>query len=128
MPSMPDNHAAARFGWWRLRADELVVDHVRPQENGSRPDVCDATVRTSVGAVRLRTLDRSFALTVAPWDRRAVASARHHFELEPDGRTYVSIDLLQAGVGTATCGPGALPRYRIPAQAASISLLIERGG
>ncbi|MGI5149411.1 glycoside hydrolase family 2 TIM barrel-domain containing protein [Plantactinospora sp. CA-294935] len=127
MPSMPDNDAAARFGWWRLDAHELIVDHVRPQENGARLEVRQATIRTSAGAVRLSTLDRPFALTTAPWGRQAIASARHHFELESDGRTHISIDLLQAGVGTATCGPGVLPRYRIPAQAASISLLIGRG-
>jgi beta-galactosidase len=29
------------------------------------------------------------------------------------GFNYVHLDAQQAGVGTATCGPGVLPHYRV---------------
>ena len=54
-----------------------------------------------------------------------MAAARHDWELHPDGRTYLSIDLAQSGVGTASCGPGILSRHRLTARPFAVSLLLE---
>ena len=35
-------------------------------------------------------------------------------ELDRDGLLTVHLDAEQAGVGTATCGPGVLPQYLVP--------------
>ena len=43
-----------------------------------------------------------------------VEKARHINELERDGLLTVHLDAEQAGVGTATCGPGVLPKYLVP--------------
>jgi beta-galactosidase len=128
-PGYPDTDDALRFGWWSLQGSELVVDHVRPQESGSRPGVRSAVIRTTAGELRLTVLDATgVSLTVAPWDRTTLAAATHAVDLHPDGRTHLSIDVARSGVGTATCGPGVLPRYRVPAQPGRLSLLIERVG
>ena len=125
MPSYPDLRSGARFGWWTLAADELTVDHVRPQESGSRMGVRDARIWTDSGILRIQTLDAPFALTVSRHSRAALASAAHNWELPDEQRTFVSIDLAQSGVGTATCGPGVLPRHRLPARTGTISLLLR---
>ena len=46
-------------------------------------------------------------------------------ELVEDGRTHIVLDLAQAGVGTAACGPGPLPGYRLPARPVTGSLLFR---
>lgn len=125
MQSYPDLRSGARFGWWRLGADELTVDNVRPQESGSRTGVRDARIVTEGGALRVSTLDHPFALTVSRHSRQQLAGTAHNWELTPEGRTFVSIDLAQSGVGTATCGPGVLPRHRLPARPAAISLVLR---
>ena len=73
----------------------------------------------------MSTLDHPFALTVSQHSRQSLAAAAHNWELTPEGRTFVSIDLAQSGVGTATCGPGVLPRHRLHAQPAAISLILR---
>lgn len=125
MPSYPDLRSAARFGWWRLDGDELTVDNVRPQESGSRIGVRDARIFTEGGVLRVSALDHPFALTVSRNSRRSLAGTAHNWELTSEGRTYVSIDLAQSGVGTATCGPGVLPQYRLPARPGRISLILR---
>ncbi|MFC4140109.1 MULTISPECIES: glycoside hydrolase family 2 TIM barrel-domain containing protein [unclassified Microbacterium] len=125
MPSYPDLRAAARFGWWSLGADDLTVDNVRPQESGSRTGVRDARIRTDGGVLHVSTLGGPFALTVSPHSRTALASVAHNWELPDEGRTFVSIDIAQSGVGTATCGPGVLPRHRLPARSGTLSLLLR---
>lgn len=123
----PDMRAAARFGWWQLRPSDLTVAGVAPQESGARQGVIDASIATEAGTLRVRALEDPFALTVSPYAREAVARTKHDWELSADGRTHVSIDLAQSGVGTASCGPGILPRYRVAPVAVRTALLFERG-
>lgn len=125
VPAYPDLTAGARFGWHEIAREDLVVPHLVPQESGARQGVLDATVRTGSGSLRIRSLTAPFALTVSPFARADIAAASHSWKLRPDGRTHISIDLAQSGVGTASCGPGILPRYRLTARALSISLLLE---
>lgn len=129
-PSYPDTDSGVHFGWHRVGASDLVTPHVRPQESGSRRGVRDATIRTETGDVRVRVLqggstDAGVAITVSPWDRRTLADTTHASLLPAPTATHLSIDIAQSGVGTATCGPGVLPRYRVPAFAASVRLLFS---
>ncbi|WP_036319930.1 glycoside hydrolase family 2 TIM barrel-domain containing protein [Microbacterium indicum] len=121
----PDMTAAAHFGWWEILPDDLVVPSVRPQESGARQGVVDATVRTEAGSLGIRALGDPFALTVSPYSRAETARAEHIWDLAADGRTHVSIDLAQSGVGTASCGPGVLPEYRLDARSFRTSLVFE---
>ncbi|GAA2971686.1 glycoside hydrolase family 2 TIM barrel-domain containing protein [Microbacterium terrae] len=129
-PSYPDTDAGVTFGWHEVPASDLVTPHVRPQESGSRRGVRSAIVRTTAGAVRVQVaggdaLEHGVALTVSPWDRRTLAETTHASDLPEPLATHVSIDIAQSGVGTATCGPGVLPRYRVPARPASFALLFD---
>lgn len=127
MPAAPDMRTAALVGWHVLQADELIVDHVRPQESGARLDVTDATIRlVDGGGLRIRSLGQPFALTVSPHARSTLSNTTHNWQLPESREVHFSIDLLQGGVGTATCGPGVLARHRLMPQPASARLLIER--
>jgi beta-galactosidase len=129
-PSYPDTASGVQFGWFDAGADDLVTPHVRPQESGSRRGVRTAVIRTTEGGVRVRVvggeaLDAGVALTVSPWDRTTLSTTSHASLLPTPTATHVSIDIAQSGVGTATCGPGVLPRHRLPARDATFALLFE---
>ncbi|GAA0234463.1 glycoside hydrolase family 2 TIM barrel-domain containing protein [Cryptosporangium japonicum] len=125
-PAYPDLAAGVRYGSWHAEAAELSTPYVRPQESGARRGVRSAVVTTSAGQLRVTVVgEDEIAVTVSPWSRALIASTLHHHELVADGRTYVSLDLAQSGVGTAACGPGVLQRYRLPARLARVSLLLE---
>ncbi|MBB2975203.1 beta-galactosidase [Microbacterium endophyticum] len=121
----PDSASGVSHGWWNVERAHLTVDHVRPQESGSRREVREATVQTDAGSLTVRTLSQPFALTVSPHSRKTLAETTHNADLVADGNTYVSIDLAQSGVGTATCGPGILQRYRVAPQPGRISLVLS---
>jgi hypothetical protein len=40
--------------------------------------------------------------------------AHHTTDLPTRGETFVHLDVAHKGLGTASCGPDALPRYRVP--------------
>ncbi|MBA8815474.1 beta-galactosidase [Microbacterium halimionae] len=123
--SYPDSASGVSHDWWSVERKDLTVDHVRPQESGSRRDVREATVQTDAGALTVRTLSQPFALTISPHSRQTLAATTHNADLVADGNTYVSIDIAQSGVGTATCGPGILQRYRVAPQPGRISLILS---
>ncbi|MEV0586436.1 glycoside hydrolase family 2 TIM barrel-domain containing protein [Nonomuraea sp. NPDC050310] len=120
-----DSCRAARVGRFRATVEELQTPYVLPQENGSRADVRWAELRTPGGTgLRVRGVDR-FALTVRRWSTEALDRARHRTDLVPDDRVHVNLDLAQHGLGSASCGPGVLPRHRLSARPAVLRLLFE---
>ena len=64
------------------------------------------------------------AAAVVVMVEEAVAVDHDHL-LTGDGMTHVVLDLAQAGVGTAACGPGPLPDYLLRARTTGGSLLFS---
>ena len=112
----PDTGGSQRLGSWRVDdVLELHTDYVRPQENGSRAGVTRLEVGTP-GAGFTVTGD-GFGFTASPWTSAELDAATHPIEL-PDaaGRCRLTLDLAEHGIGTAACGPGVLPPYRLDAR------------
>ena len=96
--------------------DRLFTPYLRPQESGGRHGVRGFSLLSADAggglAVRL-DLPRQVSVT----RHRAVdlAAATHHDELVPRPRCVVHLDAAHRGLGTASCGPDTLPRYRLGA-------------
>ncbi|HEX4815277.1 MAG TPA: glycoside hydrolase family 2 TIM barrel-domain containing protein [Nonomuraea sp.] len=110
----PDTGLAARVGRWTATIEELQTPYVRPQENGHRADVRWA----DFGGFRVSG-DPVFGMTARRWSADALAAARHRPDLVPGDRVHLHLDLAHQGIGTATCGPGPLPRYDLRAAPAT---------
>jgi beta-galactosidase len=123
-----DTGRAARVGRFAATVEELQTPYLRPQENGNRRDVRWATIGDGHGtAVRLEG-EPTFDLTVRPWTSEHLDQARHPTDLRPDDRVWVNLDHAQQGIGSASCGPGVLPAYRLDPVPASfaVRLLLPR--
>lgn len=124
-PAYPDTGQAAVAGWYSSPVADLPERTVRPQESGSRRGVRWARLTGGAGPA-LEVLPRDpIAITARPWSAAELAAATHDDALRGDGRTHVVLDLVQAGVGTAACGPGVLPAYRLRARRVTGSLLFS---
>ncbi|QDP97968.1 DUF4981 domain-containing protein [Microlunatus elymi] len=119
----PDTGQAARLGYFTSSVADLQVPYVRPQENGSR-----WAQRLTLTGDRPLTFSSAdgFAFAARPWSQQALAAAEHTVDLVADGRLHLTIDHRQLGIGTASCGPGVLPAYRLdPAQLTETDLRME---
>ncbi|MFM9877410.1 MAG: glycoside hydrolase family 2 TIM barrel-domain containing protein [Rhodoglobus sp.] len=114
-PAYPDTGQAARWGWFGGTVAELQERTVRPQESGARSDVQWA----GIGDLLAVSSESGVTMTVRPWSTRHVASTTHDHLLRADGSLHVNLDLAVSGVGTAACGPGPLPQYRLTARPVS---------
>jgi len=108
-----DTGRAARVGRFAATVEELQTPYLYPQENGNRRDVRWATL-TDGGGRGLRVEGEPIIdLTVRPWTTEQLDQARHPTDLVPGDRIWVNLDLAQQGIGSASCGPGVLPAYRL---------------
>jgi beta-galactosidase len=118
----PDTGLATRVGRYFRTVADLQTPYVFPQENGRRAGVRWATVTGGHGG-GVRVEGRApFRLTVRPWTSEALDRAAHPTELEADGHTWLTLDAGHNGIGSASCGPGVLPPYLLPAAPASLQL------
>jgi beta-galactosidase len=125
-----DTGRAARVGRFAATVAELQTPYLYPQENGNRRDVRWATVGDGGGRGIRFEGEPTFDLTVRPWTSEQLDQARHPTDLVPGDRVWVNLDLAQQGIGSASCGPGVLPAYRLdPAPATfAVRLLPAREG
>lgn len=114
-PAYPDTGQAAHWGWFTRTLDGMLERTVRPQESGARADVRWARLAGAGSALEV-SAPEGVALTVRPWSTETLAATTHDHLLVADARTHVVLDLAQHGAGTAACGPGVLPQYRLHAQ------------
>jgi len=113
-----DRKAGARFGSWHSTVDSLGVPYILPQENGNRTDVREFSLTNENGKV-LRvsgsgsSSGNGFDFSAGHFGVARLWTARHWYEIEPVPETFLYIDVAQRGLGTASCGPDTLERYRL---------------
>jgi beta-galactosidase len=89
------------------------VAYVRPQENGGHADVRWIELRGGDGSGARLTFDRPLQVSATHFRAEDLAAARHEPELTPRAETIVHFDAAHRGLGTASCGPDTLPKYRV---------------
>lgn len=110
--SYPDKRRASAYGIYAAPVARLHEDYISPQENGSHCG-CDY-VTVQGGGVRFTAVGESpFSFSASPYTQEELTEKAHNFELVPCGDTVLCLDRAQDGVGSESCGPRLLPRYRL---------------
>jgi hypothetical protein len=101
------------LGQWEGEPD--VLPYLVPQEHGLRTGVRWMELRDPVSgeAIRITADGDPLAMSVLRHTDDELASARHAADLAPGNEFIVHVDAAHRGVGTASCGPDVLERYRI---------------
>lgn len=92
------------------------VPYVLPQEHGNHTDVRWLELHDPQGrGVRFAAQGRLMEASASHFTAGDLYAAKHTIDLAPRPEVHVNLDYGQRGLGTASCGPDALPQYRIPA-------------
>ena len=111
-----DRNESGRIGIYHTDAERMFHYYVRPQATGNRTDVRWMQLADEAGEGLAFRSDVPFQFSVIPFTDECLDTATHINQLRREGVVTVHLDAEQAGVGTATCGPGVLPQYRVPVQ------------
>ncbi|NCV77100.1 MAG: DUF4981 domain-containing protein [Actinobacteria bacterium] len=98
---------------WSSTVAEQYVPYIWPQENGSHVNVRWFSLSNRTNHGLYFQFDKPLSVTVTPMRSVDLADATHNIFVQPSGNTVVTIDVAHRGVGTASCGPDTLAKYRI---------------
>ena len=103
------------MGIYKGTVYEQHVPYIRPQENGAKAECRWAAVTdlTGMGWMFMARQGEHFSFTAHDYTDAQLTAAQHNDELPRGGDTVVSIDLEQGGLGSASCGPEPLEKYRL---------------
>jgi beta-galactosidase len=115
--SYPDRRASTVVGRWRSTVADQYVPLAFPQEHGFHTDVRWVRLGDPVDRVALEivTVERGVGFSARHHTDAELFAARHAEDLTPLDRPAVTELHLgfQRGLGTGSCGPDTLPRYRL---------------
>ncbi len=107
-----DKHHASYMGRFSASVADLHENYIRPQENSSHFNTKELTVTN--GTDTLKVTGDGFSFNVSGFTQEELAEKRHCYELVPCGDTVICLDFAMAGVGSNSCGPELLEKYRVP--------------
>ena len=108
-----DRRAAAAVGRYSARVDDFLEPYVVPQEHGNRCDVRWLALTSEAGLGLLVVPPPGGEFSASHYSAADLYAAKTRLELVRRPETLVHVDLWNRGVGTGSCGPDTLPRYRI---------------
>ena len=120
-----DRKASALIGRYQSSVAEQYVPYIMPQEHGHKTDVrwltlCDASGRgLRVAGAPLIEFNASH------FTADDLFNAKHTCDLKPRAEVVLCLDHAQRGLGTASCGPDTLERYRLLQRAYRFTYLLS---
>eukprot|EP00903_Cladosiphon_okamuranus_P003374 g3372.t1 len=111
--SYPDRCGAQTIGRWASLVDDQYHPYVRPQEYGAHEQCRWFSLKNEAGDGVLITLPTPLSFTARPHHDATLNTAETLAELSADATTEIHIDVALRGLGTAACGPDALPQYLV---------------
>lgn len=119
-----DRNVGAAVGRYRLNVDGLFVPYIVPQENGNRTETRWMTIGDGKNGFKVSG-DQRFEFSAHRYTVDDLERAKHLHQLERKPYVLLNIDHMQAGLGSASCGPDTLHRYRVPSKPYTWSFTIQ---
>ncbi len=109
--SYQDKCRASSHGLYRAQISELHEPYIRPQENGSHTD-CDYVKLLNGNFALTAVSPRPFSFNASVFTQEELEQKAHDYELNPSGSTVLCLDYKQHGIGSNSCGPRVMDKYR----------------
>ena len=131
-----DRQACGFVGHYEAPTDDLFHHYVYPQAAGNRMETRYVSMlnkerqRMFSATIPDWWLDerRNLQFSIYPYSDENIGQAKHTNELRKENYYTLNIDYLQAGLGTATCGPGIADRDLVEtSRMMSFDLLLQVG-
>ena len=116
-----DKRHAAYHGLFHTTVSDLHEDYIRPQENGAHGD-CDYAVLES-DKLRLTVVStEGFSFNASHYTQEELTEKGHSFELEECDSTVLCLDYRHNGIGSESCGPRLIEKYRLDDETIDFSI------
>ena len=122
-----DKHQASYHGTFSTTVGAMHEPYLRPQENGARSDCDWLTLSGDSHSLHVlgHGLNHRFSFTASAYTQEELTAKAHEFELISSGSTVLCLDYAQSGIGSGSCGPQLLDKYRLDKREMEFDLLLE---
>ena len=104
-----DMHHASMVDFYESDADKAYVPYVVPQEHGNHTRVKRLDIKNGLSFAA----DKEMEINVSRYTAHELAAAMHTDELKKSDKTVIRIDYKNSGLGSNSCGPELLEKYRL---------------
>ncbi|MEM1107326.1 MAG: glycoside hydrolase family 2 TIM barrel-domain containing protein [Planctomycetota bacterium] len=114
--SYPDRKTGSPIGRYRSTVSDEYVPYVLPQEHGLKTDVrwCELATQPGKAKRKLRlTADDPMCFSASHFTPDDLTKAYHTPDLSPRPDVTVCVDAAHRGLGTKSCGPDTLDKYKV---------------
>lgn len=120
-----DSKEANKVGRYSSKVEDLYVPYIYPQENGNRTDIRWLTLTNKYGTGILATADHLFNFTAHNFTSKDLEKAQHIDEIEMRDEITLNIDYKHMGIGSASCGPDRLDKYKLKSEDFNYSVCLK---
>ncbi|MBE7052746.1 MAG: glycoside hydrolase family 2 [Ruminococcaceae bacterium] len=98
-----------KIGMYNSQASKEYVRYIVPQEHGNHIRTKYLKMKNGITFFT----DDEFEFNVSLYTSDALTKAMHTNELKPNGKTNIRIDYKVSGIGSNSCGPELIEKYRL---------------
>ena len=109
--SYSDRYKSGLIGWHSFPIENLFFKYVRPQESGNRAKTQKLYLESNKTNIFIQFLESDFNFSIYPYTDQNIDTSKHINKLIENDYWTLNLDYKQAGIGGATCGPGARYMY-----------------
>ncbi len=112
--SYSDSCQANPYNLYTQTVDEAFTNYVHPQENGNKYKSLWVKLNDNNSSFRIDSLNKAnrFDFSVTYYDDMHLTNAKHRNELKKDDFIHLNIDYKQNGLGSNSCGPLPMDKYK----------------
>ena len=118
--SYNDMHHASMIDWYCSDADNEYVNYIMPQEHGNH-----CRIKALIMKKGLAFESDNMEINVSHYTSEMLYKARHQDELEKSAYTNIRIDYKDSGIGSGSCGPELLEKYRLEEKEINFNFIIR---
>lgn len=110
--SYEDKRQASWYGNFNSTVSKEYTNNIKPQEHGSHTGCTQLSICGDSENLLVKAKN-PFSFRLSHYLQEDLSAKAHDFELEKSQFSELCIDYRQSGIGSASCGPNLLEKYRL---------------
>lgn len=123
----PDRRSGAFLGRYISNSEKMYYPYIMPQECGHRCDTKFLSLSDKKTTVEFY-FSQLVGFNYLPFSDHALFSSKHTYDLQKTEFNYLTIDIAHRGIGTRSCGPDTISKYKLSCKRYKWSYLIKIQG
>ncbi len=120
-----DRHNSSYMGKFSNKVAKEYTQYIKPQESGNHWNTAWAYVHDADGAgIAVINEGENFEFSAIPYSSIELTKAMHNFEIPESDKTVFTLNYKVSGVGSNSCGPLLLKKYRFDDEAFKFNVKI----